>query len=211
MNCRCDLRFSDPTHIWTKGRVHLGFKKSWFSWLILIAHYIFYYYYYYYYYYYLFIKTRPLYTKWWLCVVAHSFLFPAPRVNTLSPAQCHLTTACPWGHWKRRGADRHNRICSLLWICLKTSRQWTVLNGWSLLHFGPPFLFSSTIPAVDATSVSGYKNELAATREFRCSRCLFSSTSPACLSRDHSYSNLPRVEAGKRDISCLDWSLTTPP
>lgn len=27
------LRFSDPTYIWTKGRVYLGFKKSWFSYL----------------------------------------------------------------------------------------------------------------------------------------------------------------------------------
>lgn len=69
------LRFSDPTYIWTKGRVSFGFKENWFSWLILIVHNHIYYRCFYY----LFIKTRPFYTKWCLYVVPHRF--PAPRVT----------------------------------------------------------------------------------------------------------------------------------
>lgn len=199
------LRFSDPTHIWAKGKVYLSFKKTWFSWLVLIAHcHILYYCFYY-----LFIKTRPFHTKQCLCVMPHSFFFPAPKVHALSPAQCHLTRACPRGRWEQRGADRHNQICSLLWICLKIGQNWVVsFTSWASISV---LQYISCCWGINCKWLGKWSGcDTWVQMSLGMPLCSFLSTSPALLSRGRMYSNSPRVEAGKQCISSLHWSLTTP-
>lgn len=141
-------------------------------------------------------------------------LFPSSKGYMHCP-ELSITTACPQGHWKQRGADRHSQIYSLPWICLKTGQKWTLLNRWSPLHFGPAILFSDTFPAAKCANCKWLGKwagcDTCVQMSLVMTLCSFFAISLALLRSDHTYSNLPCVEAGKHDISSLDWSVTTPP
>lgn len=159
--------------------------------------------------YYVFIKIRLFHTKQCLYVMPHSFLFPDPKVHTLSPAQCHLTTACRHGCWKQRRADRHSQICSLLWLCHKIGQNWVVsFTSWASISV---LQYISCCWGSNCKWLGKWSGcDTWVQMSLGMPLCSFLFTSRALLSRGCIYSNLPRVEAGKQCISSLHWSLTTP-
>lgn len=124
----------------------------------------------------------------------HSFLFPAPKVHALSPAQCHLTTACPQGCWKQRCADRHNQICSLLWICLKIGQNWVVsFTSWASISV---LQYTSCCSGSNCKWLGKWSGcDTWVQMSLGMPLCSFLSTSPALLSR------------GVCTVTCPGWRL----